>query len=119
MGYSGAEPTGERTLTYFVAHEVTHVMVARRIGRLGYARLERWQNDGYADYVAKAGQFDFAAALRDFQAGAPALDPRRSGLYLRYHLLVAELLDHRGLSPEALLAGPIDAAPIERELASR
>ncbi len=119
VGYSGVEPAGERTLTYFVSHEITHVMVARRLGRIGFARLERWQREGYADYVAKAGRFDFDAALRDFKKGAAALDPARSGLYLRYHLLVAELVEHRGMSPQALLAGPIDAGPIERELARR
>jgi hypothetical protein len=116
LGPSGREATGERTLAYFVAHEVTHTMVARRLGRVGYARLRTWQAEGYADYVAKAGRFDFAENLAAFQAEAPALDPHRSGLYLRYHLLVAYALEREGLAPERLLAGPIDEAPIERRL---
>jgi len=116
LGSSGAEVAGERTLTYFVAHEVAHTMVARRIGRLAYARLETWQREGYSDYLAKAGDFDFAANLAAFRAGAAALDPARSGLYLRYHLLVAHLLEHRKMTPEALLAGALDPAPIEDEL---
>jgi hypothetical protein len=116
VGPSGTEATGDRTLTYFVAHEVTHIMVARRVGRVGYRRLERWQNEGYADYVGKAGAFDADAALRALQAGDPSLDPSRSGLYLRYHLLVADLLDRQGLTPEALLSHAIDAGPVERTL---
>jgi hypothetical protein len=92
-------------------------MTARRLGRRGYYQLETWQQEGYADYVGKDGAFDFRAVQRDFQAGAPALDPRRSGLYLRYHLLVAELLDHQGMTVEALLSHAIDAAPIEMALA--
>src|SRR6185295_11719997 len=105
VGPSGAEASGDRTLTYFIAHEITHIMTARRLGRRGYFGLETWQREGYADYVGKGGSFDFAAVLRDFKAEAPALDPSRSGLYLRYHLLVAHLLDDKGMTAEALLSG--------------
>jgi hypothetical protein len=119
VGPSGAEASEDRTLTYFVAHEITHVMTARRLGRLGYYQLEKWQQEGYADYVGKGGAFDFLAMQRDFRAGAPALDPRRSGLYLRYHLLVADLIDHKGMTAEALLSHAIDAAPLEKELSRR
>ena len=116
VGYSGREPSGERTLTYFIAHEITHVMVARRLGRWQNFRLATWQREGYADYVGKAGAFDFAAARASFRANDPALDPARSGLYLRYHLLAAHLLDHKRLTPEELLAQPLDPLPLEREL---
>jgi hypothetical protein len=95
------------------------VMASRRLGRLGYYRPQRWQQEGYADYVGKGGAFDFSAMQREFQADRPALDFRRSGLYLRYHLLVAELLDHRGMTPDALLSHAIDPAPIEKALAAR
>jgi hypothetical protein len=116
VGRSGKETPGERTLSYFIAHEVTHTMLARRIGRLRYARLQRWQVEGYADYVGKAGEFDFDKTLAAFRAGTRELDPKRSGLYLRYHLMVAYLLDREGMTPEALLAGPIERADIERRL---
>jgi hypothetical protein len=119
VGYSGVEPSGERTLTYFIAHEITHIMVARRLGRWGYLRLEDWQQEGYADYVGKAGAFDFAAVRDELRRDAPALDPARSGLYLRYHLLVAQLLDHQGVTPQDLLAAPMDAQPLERTLRAR
>ena len=119
VGPSGMEASGDRTLTYFVTHEITHVMESRRLGRLGYYRPARWQQEGYADYVGKGGAFDFASVKRDFQAGVPALDFARSGLYLRYHLLVAELIDHQGMTPDALLSHAIDAAPIEKALMAR
>ena len=91
-------------------------MLARRIGRVRYARLQRWQVEGYADYVAKAGAFDFEKTLAAFKAGTRELDPKRSGLYLRYHLLVAYLLDHQATTPDALLAGPIEQAEVEGRL---
>ena len=37
----GAGPDG--SLTYFVAHEIAHIMTARRLGRRGYLALETWQ----------------------------------------------------------------------------
>jgi len=116
VGRSGKETPGERTLSYFIAHEVTHTMLARRIGRLRYARLQRWQVEGYADYVGKAGDFDFEKTLAAFRADTRELDPKRSGLYLRYHLMVAYLLDRQGMTPEALLAGPIEKTEIEQRL---
>jgi len=118
LNSAGNEVPGERTLAYFMAHEVTHTMVARRVGRVGYARLNRWQVEGYADYVGKGGAFDFPRHLAAFQAAERPLDPGRSGLYLRYQLLVQHLLEHKGMTPESLLAQPIDAEPIERELRS-
>src|SRR5258705_8603858 len=72
VGPSGAEASGDRTLTYFVAHEITHIMTARRLGRRGYAGLDKWQREGYADYVGKAGSFDLDSVLPDFKAQAPA-----------------------------------------------
>ncbi len=116
VGPSGMEADGRRTLTYFVAHEVAHLMVMRRVGSWRHHGLERWQREGYADYVAKAGAFDFDAAADGLRRGAPELDPARSGLYLRYHLLVAYLLDREGMTPEALLSAPIDPKPLERRL---
>jgi len=117
IGPSGREASGDRTLTYFIAHEITHIMTVRRLGPLGYMHLETWQREGYADYVGKGGAFDFEATLRDFNAGADALDPKRSGLYLRYHLLVAHLLDQKGMTVDALLSAGMPAAPIEAALA--
>jgi hypothetical protein len=113
---AGNEVAGERTLAYFIAHEMTHTMVARRIGRVTYARLNRWQVEGYADYLGRGGAFDFSSNLAAFRAGERPLDPRRSGLYLRYQLLVQHLIEHKGMTPEELLGGPIDAEPIERDL---
>lgn len=116
VGRSGRETPAERTLSYFIAHEVTHTMLARRIGRLNYARLQRWQVEGYADYVGKAGDFDFEKTLAAFRADTRELDPKRSCLYLRYHLMVAYLLDRQGMTPEALLAAPIENTEIEARL---
>ena len=97
VGYSGHETPGVRTLSYFIAHEIMHTLVARELGIVKYWRLPAWKNEGYADLVAKGGDFDYELAREQLRRGDRELDPQRSGLYLRYHLLVAYLLDHKGI----------------------
>ena len=116
IGPSGNDVPGDRTLAYFIAHEVTHAMTVDTVGVWRYLALEQWQQDGYADYVAKAGSFDAAGALRGLRDGSRELDPARSGLYLRYQLLVAYLLGEGGVTVSELLAGPRAAGPIEARL---
>lgn len=41
-----------RTLSYYLIHEITHLMVAERVGRTQIVRMPRWINEGFADYVA-------------------------------------------------------------------
>jgi hypothetical protein len=115
-GPSGKEATGERTLAYFLAHEITHAMTADRIGRWRYHRLAAFQQEGYADYVAFNHRVDLARGRTALARAAPEMDPRRSGLYARHALLVAYLLDQRRLTVYQLLARPLDPSAVEAEL---
>jgi hypothetical protein len=116
IGPSGREVPGDRTLAYFITHEVTHGLTVARIGRRAFWRLPAWVTEGYADYVGK-GRLDVPAALAELKASAPEMDPQRSGLYLRYHLLVAYLLDVRKVPVQELLEGRFDRGQVEREVA--
>lgn len=90
--FDGSELPEERTLTYFIAHEVVHAMLTKSLGRIAYQRLATWQNEGYADYIAKAGAFDGVSEHPDPD--------------LRYHLRVRYWLDQRRLSVTQMLALP-------------
>jgi hypothetical protein len=116
FGRSGEVKKGGRSLTYFIAHEITHAMTADRIGRWRYQRLAAFQTEGYADYVAFDRRVDLRAGREALVRGAPEMDPRQSGLYRRYELLVAYLLDRRGESVDQLLAAPRDHRALEAEL---
>ncbi len=116
FGRSGEVKTGGRTLAYFIAHEVTHAMTADRIGRWRYHRLSHFQAEGYADHVAFARPLDLHAGREALVRGAPEMNPGQSGLYRRYELLVAYLLQRRGFSVAQLLAGPLDRAVIEEQV---
>ena len=114
IGRAGRETPGDRTLAYFIAHEVTHAMTADRIGRWRTFHLAAFQQEGYADHVAfaRARPFDFARGRELLERDAPEMNPRRSGLYLRHEMTAAYLLQQRGMTVDELLAGHIDPAPV-------
>ena len=116
FGRSGEVKKGGRTLAYFIAHEVTHAMTADRIGRWQYHRLAAFQTEGYADYVAFARHLDLAAERESLARETPDMNPRQSGLYRRYELLVAYLLDRRGLTVADLLRTGMDPHQVEADL---
>ncbi|MBL7791837.1 MAG: hypothetical protein JNK77_05925 [Saprospiraceae bacterium] len=86
----------DRPLTYYFAHEMTHVMQSRYTGR-GSWKYPTWLTEGYADYIGKGENFNFQENLRLWHSHAPELDPSK-GLYRLYHLKVCYLLDHKGAS---------------------
>ena len=107
---------GERTLTYFLAHEIAHVLIARELGAVAFLRLPAWKNEGYADLLAKGSDFDYERTREQLRHGDRDLDPNRSGLYLRYHLLVAYLLERRGLGVRDVLRDGFDPVRLEEEI---
>ena len=106
----------ERPLAYYIAHEATHTLQGRAFGPLNAVAYPHWLREGYADYVGKAGQFDVARNLADLKAGAPEMDWAKSGLYRRYHLEVAYLIDHKGESVRRLYAEKPDEASVLKAL---
>ncbi|HXK17231.1 MAG TPA: hypothetical protein VNG33_05505 [Polyangiaceae bacterium] len=116
IGASGVEKAAPRTLAYYLAHEVTHAMSADHAGRLSFRKLAAFQTEGYADYVAFAEPVDLAQGRADFIAGTADMDPRKSGHYDRYRLLVGYLLQERKMSVDELLAKRLDRTEIEHEL---
>lgn len=95
-----------RPLSYFIAHEATHVMQARAFGRFFSPIYPIWLNEGYADYVAKAGDFDVSENIKLLKTNSPLLNFHKSRLYRGYHLDVAWLMDKRGMSIRSIYASP-------------
>jgi hypothetical protein len=116
IGPSGRPVSADRPLSYFIAHELMHVANVRTVGRWKYARQPQWVDDGYADYIAR--DIDLGDALKKMKEDARELDPPRSGLYLRYHLLVAYWLDKRRMPLDGLLNAPPLREDIEAQLSS-
>lgn len=113
IGPSGNRIQGERTLDYFIAHEITHTLTGQAVGGIAYHRLPQWKREGYADYVGKGSAFNYNEARKAFLANDPKMDWAKSGLYWRFHLLVAHLLDKRGWSVQRMLTEPIEQTAVE------
>ena len=107
---------GHRPLSYFIAHEAAHIMQGRAFGPALKLTHPRWLIEGHADYVAKGGDFAFEENRRLLRQADPRLDYARSGLYRRYHLMVALLLDKQGRPLQRLFAEPPSEAEIVRTL---
>ena len=94
-------PLSDRPLSYFIAHELTHVM---------QSKSDRWLNmkvpthilEGYADYIGKSTEFDFDEYYSKWETNAAIMNPE-NGLYNKYHLFVAYLMDKKGMSFKQLV----------------
>ena len=97
-----------RPLSYFIAHEGVHVMQSRTFGRAVSLTSPKWLVEGYADYVAKAGDFHFEDNRQRLIDGDPLLSESyaRRGLYRRYHLMVEHAFRASGFSVIQLFDDP-------------
>ncbi|HKP98231.1 MAG TPA: hypothetical protein VJ385_21045 [Fibrobacteria bacterium] len=117
ISHSGREVPGDRTLPYYFAHEITHGLTMKHLGRLAYYRLPSWKREGYADYIGRP-RFDFPAMLDAFRNGDPNMDPLASGFYWRYQLMTQYLLEVRKLPPDAIFQNQFPVPALEAELRS-
>ena len=92
------------------------IAVASGEWRVGDKVVALCNGGGYADYVARDRGFVFGEQLPSYQQNACEMNPKRSGLYLRYQLYVAYLLDREHLTPEKMLTGRIAELAIDRRL---
>jgi hypothetical protein len=97
---NGREVGGARTLSGTIAHELTHILVARRLGEIRARMLPTWKQEGYADHVARESSLSAAdyRALKAEGADHPALP------YYEGRLKVAEALRANGGDVDAMLA---------------
>jgi hypothetical protein len=109
----GNDRAKDRDLVYYTAHELTHAMALRKFGFLASHRLPAFQREGYADYVGRGASHDLAAEKSLMAANGPEVDPKQSGLYMRYEILVAYLIECRGISVQEVLTKPYSQKLVE------
>jgi hypothetical protein len=101
LSFRGQSVPPPRTLRYYLVHEVTHLMLADRVGRLGIVDVPIWVNEGFADYVALGPAPPVMVALA--MAGHPL--PRMTfGSYPLERVCVTLALNHLRGDLEALFA---------------
>lgn len=113
---SGNLVPANRSLDYFVAHEITHTLTGQAIGGFRFYQLSEWVREGYADYIGKGNTFNYQEACQAFLAEDPEMDKQKSGLYLRYNLLVTYLLEKKHLGVQKLLQDSTEQSAVESML---
>ncbi|WP_263418149.1 hypothetical protein [Terriglobus albidus] len=96
--YSGLKVMDDRTLVYYMAHEVTHSLTVSYIGVWRYHSLPKWLREGYADYVGKGHD-----SLLHLQRKFEDCSYQTNREYLGYELMAAYLLDIRNIGLRDLL----------------
>jgi len=104
----------ERPLSYFLAHEITHSLQTK-VEKFMHMITPEYIVEGYADYIAKGSSFDYNRYLKDFKSNDRTMDPA-SGLYNKYHLMIAYLMDVKGLSFKEIIKQKRSLTEVENEL---
>jgi len=101
----GREVGGYFTLGHVIGHELGHVQMYRKAGRMRtLAVIPSWIREGYAEYVGGIPDFEFDSEGRAFLAEDASMRSPRPGAppYRRLHLLLVFLLEKQGWSMERL-----------------
>lgn len=85
-----------RPLSYFIAHELTHSMQSS-YDRFMVAKVPPYIMEGYADYIGKRPAYNYELYKTQLLENHRKMDPA-NGLYNRYHLYIAYLMEIKGLS---------------------
>jgi hypothetical protein len=100
----GYRPQPPRTLAYYCAHELTHIVIDEHIGLVNFLSLPEWVSEGLPDYVGIESRETFEqlqAAIGDRPSDNEMM--QSYGAYPPYRLLVTYFLEKRGWSIEHLL----------------
>lgn len=100
-----------RTLTYYLAHEFTHVLLGEHLGMTRFEALPDWVFEGYPDYVGLGPGYTVAQAKQAYENRDPRVHGTLAEDYLRYGLMVATYLEKNEV--EKLLTNPPDKSTFD------
>lgn len=106
----------ERTLAYFIAHEVAHSLTCEHLGPWRFFRLPNWLREGYSDYVGRGSALARPGTGAAFLAEAPEMNTPAIAPYLRYNLLLGFCVEHERRSLDAVFAAAEDQSSVESRL---
>lgn len=93
-GPSGKVAAGDRTLDYFMAHEMTHRLEFESMPWYKYSIKGNWIQEGYSEYIAHDSQ-NYEAALRYYLEVPENTGAKR---YTKFRTVVTYLLEKEKMS---------------------
>lgn len=106
----------ERTLGYFIAHEIAHSLTCERLGAWRFFRLPDWLREGYADYLGRGSVYVRPGAGAAFLAEAPEMNSPAIAPYLRYNLLLGFCVEQERRSFDAVFEAAEERSTVEARL---
>ena len=101
-----------RPLSYYLAHEITHVM-QHKISNIMPITTPKYIIEGYADYIGKEPDFHYDKFLQEYKENDFFMTIE-SGMYNRYHLLVAYFMDKKGMSFSEIVKKKLSMEEVEK-----
>ncbi len=90
---SGYRTQPPRTLAYYGAHELTHVVMSKKLGWVRFHMMPKWVREGLPDYVAMP-QENAATLFEEIKdRNADLAMMKAHGVYAPYRLLVTWFLE--------------------------
>jgi hypothetical protein len=114
QAFPEASPYRPRRLSGTIAHEVTHLLIRKRFGRMKALRLPAWISEGICDFVADDSHFDRAKGVKMLRQGIS--DPSGWFWYFKCRMMIGYLVRKKGLSIPEIVDGEFDAAQVEQEM---
>jgi hypothetical protein len=102
-----------RSLSGVIAHEVTHLLIRRRIGTLHASLLPAWKNEGYCEYIAGDSTITYEEGVRLWRED-PHVDVKYR--YFKYHMMVKYLLETEGLSIEDVFSRDFNMEQLQEKV---
>ena len=104
MSPRGRPIAAPRTLTYYLAHEFTHVVLGEHLGMARFEALPDWVFEGYPDFVGLGPGYTAAKATDAYENRDPRVNGTMAEDYMRYGLMVATFLEKSDV--KTLLTAP-------------
>lgn len=104
---SGYRPEPPRTLGYYGAHELTHVVMSKKLGWVRFLLLPKWIREGMADYVAMPDESADKLFMKIGKKKADLPMMKTYGVYAPFRLLVAFFLENQHWSADRLMASDL------------
>ena len=106
----------QRSLSGVISHEITHLLIRRKVGYVKNITIPSWKKEGYAEYVAGGSTLDYETGVRLWKASP---NDGTGYQYFKYHLLVKYLLETEKLPVEDVFnRDDLDAAVLEQKVFS-
>jgi hypothetical protein len=107
----------ERPLSYFIAHEITHSLQTK-VDRFMMFTTPEYIVEGYADYIGKSIDFNYQEYFELFIKQDKIMNPS-TGLYNKYHLIIAYLMDKKGMTFKEIVQSKMELEKVENELKAK